>query len=229
MPSPSIDILKNHRNYYRSFPWREDISAYRIMIAEFMLHRTRAEQVVRVYRDFLLKFPSIQLLSRGRARDIQTVTRHLGLHWRGEHFKKAARFVLTEYGGVFPEDRRLLREIPGVGDYVAGAILTVCYNKPEYVVDSNIARFINRYFDLRLSGEIRRKRTIIIKARELFDIKESGNFLFALLDFTALICKPLNPDCNNCVLLRKCAYKAKTLQISSTKRKFSKPRLVTKP
>ena len=84
--------------------------------------------------------------------------------------------------------------------------MTVCFNKPEHVVDSNIARFINRYYNLKLNGEIRRKRKIIEIAKELFNFKKTRNLLFALLDFTALICKPGKPDCENCVLHKNCNY-----------------------
>ncbi len=101
-----------------------------------------------------------------------------------------------------------LLKIPGVGPYVAGAIITVCFNKPAPVVDSNIARFINRYYGLNLTGEIRRLKAITEKAKELFDTKEPGTFLFAILDFTFKICKSRKPCCNTCVLNASCKGKA---------------------
>lgn len=190
----------------RSFPWRENITPYRIMIAEFMLHRTKADQVVAVYNKFLDKYPDIKSLANANLNDIKEVTDHLGLHWRSEHFIKAAKYIIENYNGTFPVTREELLKIPGIGDYVSGAILTVCYNKPEYVIDSNIARFINRYYDLRLTGEIRRKKNIIEKARELFNFFDTSKLLFAILDFTALICKPLKPLCEECCLNTKCLY-----------------------
>ncbi|MCP5103879.1 MAG: DNA glycosylase, partial [bacterium] len=132
------------------------------------------------------------------------VTEHLGLHWRSSHFIKAAKYVIENFNGEFPDNREELLKIPGVGDYVAGAILTVCFNKPEYVVDSNIARFINRFYGLNLNGEIRRKKKIIDLAKELFNTAEPGTFLFAILDFTFRVCKPQKPDCSNCVINQSC-------------------------
>jgi A/G-specific adenine glycosylase len=144
------------------------------MIAEFMLHRTRAGQVERVYSEFIKKYPDVKALSIAGKNDIENITEHLGLHWRSAHFIKSARFIVREYNSVFPDNREKLLKIPGVGDYVAGAIMTVCFNKPEYVVDSNIARFINRFYGLNLTGEIRRKKAVIDRAKELFKIKNSG-------------------------------------------------------
>jgi A/G-specific adenine glycosylase len=176
------------------------------MIAEFMLHRTRAEQVVPVYEAFLKKYPIIDALAYADEEEIKKVTDHLGLHWRSGHFIKAARYVIENFDGEFPDKREDLLKIPGVGDYVAGAILTVCFNKPEYVVDSNIARFINRFYGLDLKGEIRRKKKIIDRAKELFNTEDPGTFLFAILDFTYKVCKPQKPDCANCVVNRSCKW-----------------------
>lgn len=188
----------------RDFPWRQYSDPYRIMIAEFMLHRTRAEQVVPVYVTFLKKYPMVDALANADEVEIKKVTEHLGLHWRSGHFIKAAKYVLENFKGDFPKTRKELLKIPGVGDYVAGAILTICFNKPEYVVDSNIARFINRFYGLKLKGEIRRKKQIIDISKELFNIKEPGTFLFAILDFTFKVCKAGTPDCENCILNISC-------------------------
>lgn len=195
-----------HSTNYRSFPWRQYSDPYRIMIAEFMLHRTRAPQVAPIYQEFIKNYPDVEALANADENDIKNITEHLGLHWRSSHFIKAARYVLEYFNGNFPGVREELRKIPGVGDYVAGAILTVCFNKPEYVIDSNIARFINRFYGFNLKGEIRRKKQIIDKAKELFNIDEPGTFLFAILDFTFKICRSSSPDCLNCVLNTQCKY-----------------------
>jgi A/G-specific adenine glycosylase len=176
------------------------------MIAEFMLHRTRAPQVVSIYEAFIEKYPGVEILAKANEKDIKKVTEHLGLHWRSSHFIKAAIYVLKHFNGDFPENRENLKKIPGVGDYVAGAILTICFNKPEHVIDSNIARFINRFYGLNLKGEIRRKRQIIEKSKRLFNTKEPGTFLFAILDFTFKICSARSPDCLNCILNGQCKY-----------------------
>ncbi|WP_201328245.1 HhH-GPD family protein [Thermotomaculum hydrothermale] len=175
------------------------------MIAEFMLHRTRAEQVVPVYNEFTKKYPDVFALVCANSDDIRKVTEHLGLHWRSEHFIKSAKYIVEKHNGELPEDYKDLRKIPGIGEYIAGAILTVCFNKPTPVVDSNIARFINRFYGLNLKGEIRRKKEIVQKAKEIFNHDNPGQLLFAMVDFTALVCKPQKPNCDSCPLKFLCS------------------------
>ena len=176
------------------------------MIAEFMLHRTRAEQVVPVYQKFIEKYPDVFSLAGADYEEVKKVTRHLGLHWRSRHFIEAAKYVVENYNGIYPENYTKLREIPGIGEYIAGALMTISFNKPAPVVDSNIARFINRFYGLKLSGEIRRNKMIIKKAERLFTCTNPGEFLFAIVDFTSIICKPRNPDCINCSIIKYCKY-----------------------
>lgn len=199
-------LISNWKLYKRDFIWRHNPAPYKIMIAEFMLQRTKAEQVEPVYKKFLSKYPDVFTLAKARELSVCRFTDNLGLHKRGQNFIKAAKYVVKHYNGKFPDKRDSLLKIPGVGDYVAGAILTVCFNKPEYVIDANIARFINRYYGLNLTGEIRRKKQIIEKSKELFNFHDTRRLLFALLDFTALVCKPLKPDHDNCFLRKTCKY-----------------------
>lgn len=200
-------LVKNHRLYQRDFPWRHKKEPYEIMIAEFMLHRTRAEQVVPVYTYFLHTYPDVKTLSTATYEEMAVITKHLGLHWRSAHFLDAARFIVEHFDCKIPADREALLKIPGVGDYASGAILTVVFNLREHVIDSNIARFINRYCGLKLTGEIRRKKVVKEKAIELFDYENTRQLLFALLDFTALVCKPRKPLCHECIFEALCKGK----------------------
>jgi A/G-specific adenine glycosylase len=163
--------------------------------------------VVPVYEEFIKKYPIVETLAYADENDVRKVTQHLGLHWRSKHFIEAAQYIVDHFNGEFPDNREDLLNIPGIGDYVAGAILTICFNKPVHVIDSNIARFINRYYGLKLEGEIRRKKKIVRKAKGLFNIREPGTFLFAILDFTYNVCKVRNPGCLNCVLKSSCQGK----------------------
>lgn len=201
-----IILQKWGLNNFRDFPWRHTKDPYRIMIAEFMLHRTKAEQVLPVYSSFIKKYPDVLSLSQADKNEIRKVTEHLGLHWRSEHFIESATYIVQRYNGIFPEKEAELQTIPGVGDYVAGAILTVCFKKPYPVVDSNIARFINRFYGLKLTGEIRRKKEIVNLSRELFALQNPDMLLFAILDFTAIICKPKKPQHAICPLKDHCKH-----------------------
>ena len=199
-------ISKWFKNSTRVFFWRIKPSPYKIMIAEFMLQRTKAEQVEPVYKKFLQQYPDIVSLSKARIKSVEKYTSSLGLHKRAPNFMNAAKYIINNFKGEYPKTRKELLTIPGVGDYVAGAIMAVCFNNADYVIDSNIARFINRYAGLNLTGEIRRKKVIVEKAKKIFKVNDQRNFLFALLDFTAVICKPIVPLCNECPLRKKCKY-----------------------
>lgn len=199
-------ILLWYSQNKRDFPWRHTKDPYKIMIAEFMLHRTRAEQVVPVYQDFIKKYPDVDSLADADPVEVSNVTENLGLHWRGRHFVNSALFIRNNFRSRMPDSRDKLLSVPGIGEYVAGAILTVVFNKKEWVVDSNIARFLNRFYNLKLSGEIRRKREIIEMSRRFYQTTRAGQLTFALLDFTAMVCKPVKPACYFCTIKRKCIY-----------------------
>ena len=196
-----------HKDNYRDFPWRHSKDPYRIMIAEFMLHRTRAEQVEPVYKDFIKKYPDVDSLASANPVEVNKVTEKLGLHWRGKHFINAAIFIKDNLRGRIPDSRDRLLSIPGIGQYVAGAILTVVFNKKGWVVDSNIARFIDRFYGLKLSGEIRRKREVIEISKKLYQTTKARELTFSLLDFSALVCKPTNPVCDFCIIKMKCNHR----------------------
>ncbi len=197
-------IVRNWSLYKRDFAWRHKPTPYKIMIAEFLLQRTKASQVEPIYKKFILKYPNVKRLARARKSSVVKFTKSLGLHKRSANFIKAAKFIVDNYRGGFPHDRRSLLKIPGIGDYVAGAIMTVCFNKPEYVIDSNIARFINRYYGLNLDGELRRKKQIIDIAKNIFNYPNTRELLFALLDFTSVFCQPVRPNHEKCILNNFC-------------------------
>jgi len=199
-------ILKWYHANGRDFPWRHTYDPYRIMIAEFMLHRTRAEQVVPVFNDFITKYPDINSLANARVKSIKKFTESLGLHWRYKHFIESAQYIINELNGKFPEDTGRLKEIPGVGEYISAAISIIAFKKSAPVVDSNIARFFNRFYSLNLGGEIRRKNIIQEMSEKFFKSKSCRELLFAIIDFCALICKAYKPLCDQCTINKECGY-----------------------
>ncbi len=204
-------LLKWHKNNYRYYPWRTETSAYRIMIAEFMLQRTKADQVVPVYNKFLERYPDIKSLAESELSDIEELLKPLGLYWRASHFKKAANYLLNEHKGVIPASKEELLKVPGVGEYVCGAILAVAYSKSTNIIDSNIARILNRYFGLGLAGEFRRNRKVNDLSEILFSIENPKDFLFAIIDFGALVCTSSNPHHDKCPIKNSCIHYQSTI------------------
>lgn len=190
----------------RVYPWRQERDPFRILVAEMMLMRTKADQVVPVYEQFLKEFPDIDTLAEAKQEAIEKILYPLGLKWRIPAFGLMAREVCEKYKSKIPADREKLMSLPGVGEYVAGAVLSMAYGKNEWVVDSNIVRIFKRYFGIETSREGRRDKHVIEIARIYASGKDPGRATMGILDITALICKPRKPDCEKCPLSTRCNY-----------------------
>jgi A/G-specific adenine glycosylase len=195
--------LKNRRSY----PWRETCDPYKILLAEIMLQRTRAEQVVGVYLEFLKKFPTIFDLARASEKDIAPFFSRLGLSWRTKTTKKMAEFIVEKYNGLVPQAMEQLLEIPAVGEYIAAAVMSFAYGKPVVVVDSNVCRVIMRVYGINGDGEPRKNKKIRNIANETLPTKEKSRSInLAFIDFAALVCKPVKPLCSSCPINPWCEY-----------------------
>ncbi len=199
-------ILRWFRKNQRGYPWRDTEDPFRILIAEMMLRRTKADQVKPVYEQFFKEFPDIESVADADNQKIQKVLYPLGLKWRTPAFGLVAREIREKYNCKVPDMRESLQQLPGVGEYVAGAVLSIGYRKREWIVDSNIVRLFKRYFGIRTSKEGRRDKHVIEMAKVYVSCKDPRKANLAILDFTALICTPENPACNKCPLNKKCNY-----------------------
>ena len=122
-------IIKWFKVNGRSYPWRETDDAFKVLIAEMMLRRTKADQVKPVYEEFFIKFPNIEAVAGATIDEIKTVLYPLGMRWRDRSFHSVATEIKNKYDCVIPENRELLKELSGVGEYVAGAVLSIGYGK----------------------------------------------------------------------------------------------------
>jgi len=163
-------------------------------------------KVVPVYEQFCSEFPDMETLARANQDAVEKILRPLGLKWRVPAFTMMAREVVEKYNSRVPDNREELISLPGVGEYVAGAVLTIAYGKSEWLVDSNIVRIFKRYFGIRTSREGRRDKHVIEMAKIYVSGKEPGRATMGILDITALICKPGRPECERCPLRIHCHY-----------------------
>jgi A/G-specific adenine glycosylase len=197
-------LLKWFKSNQRTYPWRETIDPLKVLIAEMMLRRTKADQVRDVYERLLTEYPDITAIVDADGRRLKNILSSLGLKWRIPAFVQVVRETSEKYGGKVPETREELKKLPGVGDYVAGAVLSIAYGKKEWIVDSNIVRLFRRYFGIKTSKEGRRDRHVIEIARMYASCKTPREANLAILDFSALVCKPFRPLCHTCPLREKC-------------------------
>lgn len=199
-------MLKWFINNKRAYPWRETDNPFKVLIAEIMLRRTKADQVVDVYNKLFTKYPDIIDLVNADDKQLEQIIYPLGLKWRSPTFKMVAREVLTRHDGNVPQTRELLLLLPGIGDYVAGAVLSIAFNYREWLVDSNIVRVFRRYFGISTSKEGRRDKHVIELAKTYVSCANPREANLAILDFSATVCTPRNSDCSNCQLSSDCHY-----------------------
>lgn len=193
---------RNKRNY----PWRETRDPFRVLIAEMMLIRTKADQVKMVYSRLFTEYPDVKSLAKAKDKKIQKILYPLGLKWRLPAITLVARELKEKYHYRVPETRKELKNLTGVGEYVAGAVLSVAYNKKEWIVDSNIVRIFKRYFGIKTSKEGRRDKHVVKMAEIYTSGRNPKEANLAILDFTALVCIPRKPKCSLCPLVDSCHY-----------------------
>jgi A/G-specific adenine glycosylase len=187
----------------REFPWRETEDPYRILIAEIFLQRTRAENVVPVYRSFLERYPSLETLATATLEEIQNAIAPLGLEFRASQLQRLARQLPD---GRIPRTEAKLRAMPGVGRYTANAVLAAAFHKRAPVLDTNVVRILERFFGLRGRGEKSRDDSLWQAAEAIAPQTNVREWNWALIDFGALVCTAVKPRCPVCPLQKKCDY-----------------------
>ena len=204
MPStPRLAIRRKLLRWYdrnkRDLPWRRTRDPYAIWIAETMLQQTQVKTVIPYYENFLAVFPTVGRLARAPR---QKVLRHwsgLGYYRRAENLRKAAAQIVRRHGGELPREPDQLRALAGVGDYTAGALLSIAFDQPYPAVDGNVRRVLSRLCRLKAERQVRRT------AGALVPKKKPGAFNQALMELGATVCTPRNPRCPECPLRSECA------------------------
>lgn len=198
----------------RSFPWRLTEDPYSILVAEMMLQRTKAKQVVPVFLSFMKRFPSLDALSEADLTEIEKYFSKLGLLWRAKKFKFMADKISRDFKGQVPKKKDQLLSIPGVGEYVSDAVLCFAYREDTAIVDSNVCRVLGRIFGLKVKGEARRDPVYKQIAERLVPKGRCREFNWALIDYAHEICTPQNPKCIVCSLDSICDYFLSQQQIN---------------
>ncbi|MEM2129636.1 MAG: hypothetical protein QXZ70_03450, partial [Candidatus Bathyarchaeia archaeon] len=190
----------------RSFPWRKSKDPYQILIAEIMLQRTKAEQVVPVFLKFIERFPSPKELNNAKMSEIESYFDKLGLIWRAKKVKCLSEKLVGDYNGSVPRERSKLLALPGVGDYVADAVRCFAFDEDVAIIDSNVCRVLRRVFGLEPKSEARRSPLYKEIAEQLAPRGKCKEYNWAIIDHASDICRPKNPKCEICSLNTICNY-----------------------
>lgn len=203
------ELLKWFDRHRRAFPWRETFDKpdpYVILFTEIMLQRTRAEQVVPVYLEFVKKYPTFRQLARAPDGQVLALFSKLGLNWRAQNVVRLIRTLEGRYGGEVPHDIVELKNLPAVGDYAAKAVLCYAFGDVLAPIDTNVVRIISRLFGLSMKSDTaRRSKRISELTESLMPRGRSRDLNLSLLDFAAEVCRP-RPLCQVCPLREQCEY-----------------------
>lgn len=197
--------------HFRSFPWRQTGDPYYVLLAEVMLQRTRANQVVPVYLEMIEKYPSLEALADAPADEIARVMLPLGLTYRAKRLKAIAKMVILQFNGTIPSEANQLIQFPGIGHYIANAVCCFAFGKSLPIVDANILRILGRVFGLKFDANSHKKGEPW-NFLKLFVRENAQQFNWALLDHGDMICTPTNPKCSVCPLSVICAYRQGQLE-----------------
>ena len=211
---------------HRELPWRATRDPYAIWVSEIMLQQTRVDTVCAYFEPFLARFPTVQHLAEASTDAVMGAWSGLGYYRRARLLHAGAQDVVARFGGRVPGEPALLRSIPGIGPYTAGAIASIAFNTPAALVDGNVARVLSRM------GAIEDPRQQAATARGHWKVAqsvvESGQprvLAQAMMELGAVVCTPQQPRCGECPVRAEChAFRADlTATIPSPKRKAPSP------
>ena len=195
-----IPLLMWYRENARKLPWRESPTPYRVWLSEVMLQQTRVAAVLEYYRRFLEAAPTVEGLAGLPEDELMKLWQGLGYYSRARNLQKAARQIVTEHGGIFPNTYEDIRALPGVGDYTAGAIASIAFGLPTPAVDGNVLRVVSRICadegDI-LASQTKKRYTAALA--EVIPVKAPGDFNQAMMELGATVCLPNGaPLCEAC-------------------------------
>lgn len=198
-------ILQWGKDNLRDFPWRKTSDPYKILLAEVLLHRTRASQVEMVYNSFVLKYPDFKSICNAGIEKIIFDLSGLGLQWRAKLLYNMACIITKDRNDIIPSNKTELMEFPGIGHYIASAVVCFAFKKREPLLDTNTVRVIGRVFRLKISDSSRRSKKFEIIMLELVNFGKCKLFSLSLIDFAEAVCKN-NPLCHICPINYLCYY-----------------------
>ncbi len=221
----SKKILYWYDNNKRFLPWRKKVSnkkrEYYTLVSEFMLQQTQVKTVIPYFLNFINKIPNINSLAKVKNETLMKYWEGLGYYSRARNLKNTAVKIVKEYNGRLPSTIEELKALPGIGDYTSRAIIAIALNKKIIPLDGNVERIIKRVFYLRKEDEIS-KEYISNKIHFFGTSNRSSDYAQAIMEIGAIVCKPNNPLCKQCPIVKYCISFKKNDFVIKSKKKFNK-------
>lgn len=208
-------------------PWRETQDPYRIWVSEVMLQQTRVDTVIPYYRRFIERFPRINDLGASREISVLKLWEGLGYYSRARHLRNAAQIVVKKHNSRIPDTWDEFHRLPGVGDYICAAVLSIAFDRPYAVVDGNVKRVLARVLGSRRPVNASGSHNYYQKKADIFlRTKSPGTFNQAMMELGALVCTPRGPLCKYCPVSKFCRALSRNM-VSRLPRKKSVKKVPT--
>ena len=198
-------LLGWYARHKRDLPWRHTRDPYLIWLSEVILQQTRVKQGLPYYLAFAERFPTVHDLARAEEQEVLRLWQGLGYYSRARNLQHTARLVAEQYGGRFPDNYQGLLELKGIGPYTAAAIASFAFLEPVGVLDGNVYRVLSRLHGIEtdIAGPEARK-VFAPLANRLVSREAPDLYNQAIMEFGALLCTPVSPQCMFCPFNEQC-------------------------
>jgi len=207
------DLISWYLKNQRDLPWRKTKDPYLIWVSEIILQQTRVKQGLPYYMAFSNTFPTVEKLARAKEETVLKLWQGLGYYSRAINMHQSAKYIYFELGGVFPKEYADVKNLKGVGPYTAAAICSFAYGALHPVVDGNVFRVLGRHFAIHTSIDTTEGKKVFHQlAADTMDKNDPDTYNQAIMEFGALQCKPVSPNCPVCPMNNSCmAYSNNTI------------------
>ncbi len=206
-------------------PWRVGKKSpkklYYRLLSEFMLQQTQVKTVIPYFNNFIKKFKTLEDLSRSNEKQVLKMWEGLGYYRRAKNLLACSKLLVKTHKLKLPSNLKKIKELPGVGNYTGNALLGLVYNKPTIAIDGNVKRVFSRILN-KDEKKINFEELIKKNKQHLFCTNRNADFVEALMEFGALICKPKNPNCIACCLNNSCKYLKSNSEIKRIRKRMVK-------
>ena len=186
-----------------------------------MLQQTQVKTVIPYFYRFTKKFKTLKALSKSSEKQILKLWEGLGYYRRARNLLASSKLLVKNYNSKLPKTFNEVKKLPGVGEYTANALLGLIYNQPKIAIDGNVKRVFARLINKK-KERINFEKLILLNKKKLFSTNRNADFVEALMEFGALICKPKDPKCSVCCLNKSCKYFKSSKKITTKENKMIK-------
>ena len=186
-----------------------------------MLQQTQVKTVIPYFYRFIKKFRTLKALSKSSEKQILKLWEGLGYYRRARNLLASSKLLVKNYNSKLPKTFNEVKKLPGVGEYTANALLGLIYNQPKIAIDGNVKRVFARLINKK-KERINFEKLILLNKKKLFSTNRNADFVEALMEFGALVCKQKDPKCSVCCLNKSCKYFKSSKKITTKENKMIK-------